>query len=107
MLVIDEDKLSELEAEFPGKIRVGLAGRYGCRLLAKGIVFEFVLGKLPDGSDTFFVTENSLPLKKKVPGHDKRLFALVRHRAAEAMLAVRNGHSDYNRRRAVVKRKKR
>lgn len=106
MLIVDPEKVTALEKRFPGDIRLGPAGRYGCRLLAKGVMVEFTLGTLPDGSENFLVTENGNPLGER-PRNGKDFFLLVRHRAAEAMFAVRAGHTEYNIRRHPKKKRER
>lgn len=98
MLIVKPEELAVLERRFPGDIRLGPAGRYGCRLLAKGVLVEFTLGTLPDGSENFLVTEDGKPMGER-PRHGQEFFLLVRHRAAEAMNAVRAGHTEYNLRR--------
>ena len=99
-----EDTLAELEREFAGAIKLGPAGRYGCRLWVRGDVLEFKLGQGEHGEDECFVTCDGLPLKEGRVG--RRLYALARHRAAELIGAVRAGHHEYNVRRQANKGRK-
>ena len=96
MRIVDEDKLYELERVFPASIKLGPAGRYGCRLWVEGEIFEFKLGVTPEGED-FFVTRNGEPLDSGT-FKPQRLYQLIRHRAAEVIGAVRAGHREYNQR---------
>lgn len=96
MLIPNEDEVALLEREYAGAIRIGPSGRYGCRLLVKGNIIEFRLKMLPDGSEDFFLTKNGDPFN---PFELGVLLRIVRHRAAEIMIAVRTGHMEYNRRR--------
>lgn len=95
MLFTNEEELAIFEEEYAGAIRIGPSGRYGCRLWVKGNIVEFNLEQLPDNSENFFVTKNGSPFD---PAEFGSLFRLVRHRAAEIMLAVRAGHAEYNKR---------
>ena len=98
MRIVDEDELDTLEREFAGAFKIGPVGRYGCRLLVRGEVFEFKLGRLPDGTENFFVTKDGVAFDQAAQRYS-RLYQLVRHRAAELMGGVRAGHSEYNIRR--------
>ncbi len=106
MRVADEDLLDELEHDYAGSIKLGPCGRYGCRLLVKGELFEFALGPLPDGDEDFFVTKNGLPFEVEKDLYCRRLYQLVRHRAAEVIGGVRAGHTEYNIRRTAKRDKK-
>ena len=98
MRIVDEDELDTLEREFAGAFKIGPVGRYGCRMLVRGEVFEFKLGRLPDGTENFFVTKDGVAFDQAAQRYS-RLYQLVRHRAAELMGGVRAGHSEYNIRR--------
>ena len=96
MRIVDEDELDTLEREFAGAFKIGPVGRYGCRLLVRGEIFEFKLGRLPDGTENFFVTKDGVTFEQAAQRYNRRLYELVRHRAAELMGGVRAGHSEYN-----------
>lgn len=106
MLIPDMEKLADLEQEYGGAIRMGPVGRYGCRLLVRGIQVEFVLRTLPDKTENFLVMEDGLNRSPKKSTISERLLSLVRHRAAETMIGVRAGHHEYNKRRASKAQKK-
>ena len=96
MLVFDKDHLQQMERDHAHRIRIGPAGRYGCRLLVRGCVVEFMLRTLPDESENFLVTKDGLTVKE--PELKSELYQLARHRAAEVMIGVRCGHTEYNQR---------
>ena len=96
MRIVDEDELDTLEREFAGAFKIGPVGRYGCRLLVRGEVFEFKLGRLLDGTENFFVPKDGVTFEQAAQRYNRRLYELVRHRAAELMGGVRAGHSEYN-----------
>lgn len=106
MRVADEEELDTLEREFAGAFKIGPSGRYGCRLLARGEVFEFKLGRLPDGTENFFVTKDGIAFDQEEEQYSRRFYQLVRHRAAEYIGGIRAGHSEYNTRYNKPRRKK-
>lgn len=99
MLLPSSGELRKLERQFAGSVRLGTAGRYGCRLLAGGSHYEF---SWSDDVHDFVVKENGAPLPE---GREKSpLFRFVRHRVGEVILAVRGGHYEFNARRERKKR---
>lgn len=93
-----QEELAAAEVVHAGTIALLSVGRYGARLNANGTIIEFKLME-PEGEDDHLgIVQRYLPY-----GMSEELIALAWHRAAEAMLAVRQGHMEFNKRRKARK----
>lgn len=96
--LLTDGELTDAERLWAGSIRLIASGRYGARFDVDGVVLTFCLGFGEDGKQELLVS----------PGYDRsaakrnlELRVLVWHRVTEAILAVRKGHDEYNKRRSA------
>lgn len=100
--LLPNEQLVDSEVEHAGILRMIAAGRYGAKVQVDERTFlEFDLIEGPHGEERFTVTDH----RGYTPEVKAWLLLLAWHRAAEAMLAVRRGHEEYNIRRTKRKDK--
>lgn len=92
--ILPQDEVAELEVVHGGKTALLSVGRYGARLDVDRHILEFKLEE-PDGRTDYFTVKE----RCATPQVCAELLALAWHKAAEAILAVRRGHREYNLRR--------
>ncbi len=93
-----QEELAAAEVVHAGTIAILSAGRYGARLNVNGVVLEFRLVEPEDADEYFELIQNH-----QFYLINDELLALSWHRAAEAILAVRQGHTEFNKRRKARK----
>jgi hypothetical protein len=100
--LLTTEMLKHLQRLHPGAIRVLSVLRENARVSVNDKVFlEFDILVLNNGSE-YLLEVGGYSGSKTLP---ESLWELARHEAAEAMLAVRQGHRDSQRRRAEKKEK--
>ena len=88
--LLTDEELALAEAANPGVVRIKTAGRYAVRLRVGTHTLGFNLKKYPNGEKEFGIATSTM--SGEMPS---LLSSLVWHRAAEAILAVRQGHLEY------------
>lgn len=81
--------LSECEEVHPGKVHLLAVGRYTARLQAESSVVTFSLRETPRNGKSLFAE-----FFGNEPEQGSLLWELLWHKSAEAMLAVRRGHTE-------------
>lgn len=99
--ILPQKVLESCHEDFPGAVRLHLIRRTRAVVLVRGEPVSFHLPEAEQGGCTMSAkaARSTLAVQRTHPD----LWGLARHTAAEAMLALRNGHKEYVR---VKKRKK-
>jgi hypothetical protein len=101
--ILDDATLAYVEEKFPGIVRITLCRRTRAIVVLKLPGYRFavhIFYHLPaeeTGDCTLTIKSKSA---QKLMRERPDLWSFARHRACEAMLALRNGHREYARTRA-------
>lgn len=90
--ILPRDELYGAEVQFPGAIRLLLATRRHARLSVKDRAWDFFLNEKSAEEVQFQLEKTTYNNKLTV---SPVLWELAWHRAAEAILAVRQGHREF------------
>lgn len=101
--ILPEDPLQQAEEQFPGLIRVRVTTRNRARLIVEGETWNFFLDESQVDEAKFQLEET---LYNKKDNIEPLFWDLVWHHAAEAILAVRQGHREARRNAQLRRRQK-